>query len=260
MISFICQSCSNGCALQVTRQDADTLVVAGNMCAKGLGFAAYTLKDKEQGRFIAKARGAVYTKEQLQPIVALFGLILQNHLPNLFIQGSPDRSEYRTVFTDIHGQKYILEQVLDCEHRQHIATQLAAFAVAGLPVVRYATDTVKTYAGLHWQVSPFITGVTLDRATYWQDAWRGKAVADFLQRLYSDSVISIHSADTECLAQQDVSKCRGILNDRGAFSLKLYIEELLQKIGENRPALLDEMSDIIVFIKERFFRYMILCQ
>ena len=245
MHELICQACSNGCALTVTRQDVETLVVDGNMCPKGLGYAHHQLHTIESGTFKLRPRAATYTKEDLLPTVGLFGLTLHEHLPNVFIQGSPDRSEYRTVFTDTLGQKYILEQVLDFEHRQTIATQLAQFAESGLPVVRYVGDCIQTCRDArpgvstekHWQISPFIVGVPLDRSSYWQDAWRGKAVADFLQGLYQ-------CADNTVRPQYIVAP---------TFSLKKYIENLLQKICENRPQLLSELADIIEYVQTNFF-------
>lgn len=179
MPSLICCACSNGCALSISRQDAETLLVDGQACGRGVSYAYRQLHEHEPGKYIPKNKQN-YDSAFLGPLLGRFGYTLQKVLSGASIQGSPDRSLFRTVVQTAPG-KFILEEIAQPElaKRQRIAKNLEYLHKTGFPVVPYVGNTYQEYAGRYWQMSPYIVGIPLERSNYWREAWRGKAVAAF---------------------------------------------------------------------------------
>lgn len=206
----------------------------GQACMRGVGYAFRQLQDSEPGKYIPK-NIQQYDEQFLAAVLALFGQTLQKNLTSVAIQGSPERSLFRTVIQTENGARFILEEIASQEvaKRQSIASNLELLAQKKLPVIPYVDNTLKPYAGKYWQLSPYITGVPLIRDTYWQEEWRGQAVADFLAELYREA---------------SVLKTSGQV-----FSLRVYIEELQETIAKARPDLLIQLQPILDLLQERLF-------
>lgn len=239
-MQLICKECPNGCALQLARRDDATVLVRGNRCARGVAYA-YAQKQAEwAGQFLPAEQSERYSREALSPVLQAWGLQLDRILTNVFIQGSPERSTFRTVVSDAQGKCYLLETLapFHCDRRKRIAARLRSLREKGLPVIPYAPgvdgEMVQSVAGKVWQLSDFVAGGELDRSAYWQEGWRGLALADFLADL------SANTRDAEGSAGP-------------AFSLPAYIGRLLQTIGSSRPALLGELGDVTRLLKQELY-------
>jgi homoserine kinase type II len=233
---LICKECPNGCALRLERRDAATVLVRGNRCARGVAYAYAEKKAEWPGQFLPAEQPARHSRDELAPVLAAWGLQLDRVEPNVFIQGSPDRSAFRAVVIDAQGRRYVLETLAPyvCDRRKRIAERLRSLRERGLPVIPYAPgadgETVQCVAGKHWQLSDFVEGETLDRATYWLEAWRGAALADFLADLYANTRDEAWSGGQ-------------------AFSLPGYIDRLLQTVSAHRPQLLGELGEVVALLK-----------
>jgi homoserine kinase type II len=234
MQSLICCACSNGCALILERQDAQTVFIDGQACTRGVAYAYSQWHEREPGKYIPKTRQP-YDKTYLGPLLYLFGHTLKEIISGISIQGSPDRSLFRTVIRTADSYNFILEEIHSTEiiKRRRIIKNLDYLAKRGLPVVQYVGHTVQEYDDKYWQLSPYISGVPLDREIYWQESWRGTAVADFLADLYREAVALDRSG-------QD-------------FSLQKYLEELWQTLSLQRSELWKELQPVVEFLRQNFF-------
>jgi homoserine kinase type II len=239
MQTIICKACSNGCNLSIERLDEATLVVDKNFCPKGVGYAFSKLSKTEKGKFIPANPDSPYSKDDLAAIFRLWNKELKKVSAGTFIQGSPERSLYRSVIEDINENLFILEQVPpnDITNKKRIAKDIAAFAAAGLPVTPYITDEkgerILEHQEAFWQLIPYIKGVALDRKKYWQEGWRGKAVAQFLVQL----------------------KELGKNNRAGekSFSIIDFIQDISAKIKIDKPELFLELTPILEHLKKNLF-------
>lgn len=237
---LICKECPNGCALQLERTDAATVLVRGNRCARGVAYAYAENKEIWPGRYLPAAPPERYSRDSLAPVLAAWGLQLDRIKPDVFIQGSPERSAFRTVVTDTRGRGLLLETIAPHtrDRRRLIAARLRALREQGLPVIPYAPgpdgETIQHVADKDWQLSDFVEGETLDRTAYWREGWRGTALADFLADLYANT-------------------CGGTWSAGPSFSLPAYIDRLLRTVGEHRPRLLDELGDVVAWLRQTFY-------
>lgn len=206
----------------------------GQACMRGVGYAFRQLQATEPGKYIPK-NIQQYDEQFLTAVLALFGQTLQKNLTSVAIQGSPERSLFRTVMQTQAGARFILEEIAAQEvaKRQTIASNLSILAQKNLPVIPYVDNTLKEYAGRYWQLSPYLNGEPLARATYWQEEWRGQAVADFLADLYREA--------------------SALQTSEPVFSLRMYIEELQETITKARPELLTQLQPILAFLQKRLF-------
>jgi homoserine kinase type II len=237
---LICKACPNGCALRLERRSEALVVVHGNRCARGVAHAAAVNRGTWPGAYRPAAPAERFSREVLSQALAAWGLAFDRELPELFIQGSPDRSEFRTVVADALGGRYVLETLepSQCDRRARIADRLRALSGLGLPVIPYAPGldgaSVQRVAGQCWQLSAFVPGEPLDRTRYWQEAWRGEALADFLAGLYAGTRDDAWSAGP-------------------SFSLPGYIDRLLQTIGTRHPRLLSELREVVALVKGELY-------
>ncbi|GAB6112203.1 phosphotransferase enzyme family protein [Desulfomicrobium salsuginis] len=121
----------------------------------------------------------------LNTILSAWGLRLECARPEIPIQGSPERCLDRVVVR-AGGADWLLEE-LDAgsvSRKAVIAARLTHLSSRGLPVAAplHGKDgaSIQHAHGRHWQLSPFLDGVPLDRGTYWRDAWRGETLARYL--------------------------------------------------------------------------------
>ncbi len=161
--------------------------------------------------------------------------------PLLIPDGSPERTLFRTVFEDVQGDCFVLEQIPASAYhaKMRIIQSLEFLSRKGLTrITPYRADSEgqpirKIDRGL-WQLVPFIHGVPLDRETYLYEGWRADVLSGFLIELRE--------------------KSRGIpffsLEDR--FSIKSYIHTLVRQIDRHAPELMPRILPVLAFLEERF--------
>jgi homoserine kinase type II len=168
----------------------------------------------------------------LAPVCRLWRLRLARLRPELAASGSPDRSLARAVIEDEAGRLLLVERLAAeaAPHKLRIAATLAALAAGGLSVAHpYLADGsgqyVLTMRGSYWQISPYLAGEPLPRPDWVCEAWRGRALADFLIALRRVSVnLSLPAGEP--------------------FRMGAFVAELYERIARLRPALAGELAPI----------------
>lgn len=153
-------------------------------------------------------------------------------LDDCAIAGSPERCVQRAVVRDADGNRWLIESLSPqaLSRKAEIAETLQRLADAGLtPVHPYLPtrhgDRQPYYAGLYWQMMPYLAGVALPRPGWVEHAWRGEALACFLLDLRRVSQrVGLHSG--------------------AVFSLRDYAEALLARLVAHRPDLLPRVEPI----------------
>jgi homoserine kinase type II len=113
-----------------------------------------------------------------------------------------------------------------------MAARLAHLSAQGLavaaPCIGSDGGPIQSRDERYWQLTPFIAGTEPDRATYWREAWRGRALARFL-------------ADMRRAA-------RGLETDEPPFDLAAYarrIEADTRRLHPEVHATLSPVFDLI---------------
>jgi homoserine kinase type II len=248
--NIICQACPNGCHLHIHAGGGAPVKITGNQCQKGIdhalrfihGAAGPLPADFRQPTQVTGEHPAMLSREALEDISARWGLKVKRLLPCINIEGSPERSLFRTVFEDTKGDRFILEQIPPQSRgtRIRIAETLTYLKQQGLNRVRpYLPDGQNRYLLEHkgqlWQIAPFIPGTALDRQTYLYEQWRGGRLADFL------------------IALKDKTEGLPFFNPAQHFSLKDYVLRLFQNITRHNPPLAQSLQPIMVFLEKNFF-------
>lgn len=235
---IICTACSNGCSLTLDRKNEETVIVSGNKCMSGVAFAHDKLKNKMPGKFIP-ALAFKYDAEYLNCLLKSWNKTLQKALPGKFIQGSPNRSIFRSVVELENGEFTVLEELDPTEKdlKENIANNIQHMSLLGIPVNPYIRNTNDTfvveYDDKFWIMSPYYEGEELDRATYWKDAWRGEELAEFLTKLYHET--------------------SHFKFEEAPFSLVEYIEDLMKIIADRHSELIEDLQPVIDHLRKEFF-------
>jgi len=176
------------------------------------------------------------TPERLGAAAALWGLTFECALPGIPMQGSPERCLDRMVIR-ADGVRYLLEELAPASvpRKMVMAGRLAHLAGHGLPVAAPLPgpdgEYVQTAGGKPWQLSPFVQGVEPDRETYWQEAWRGEALARFL-------------ADMRRAA-------RSLEPDEPPFDLRAYTRRIASDTRRLHPAVHARLSPVFTLVDDR---------
>ncbi|MDC7218683.1 MAG: phosphotransferase [Spirochaetales bacterium] len=235
--TLTCLICPNGCGLKISREN-DTYQIRGNRCIKGVDFARNQLKKTGISGNIRSAKAFLhYDEEHISQILSLWDLPLNSLEENRFIQGSPERSLYRTSLLS-GSQRLILEQIEPEQASKHekTALRLDRLKKVGLPVTPFLRGkngrVVQEAENRFWQLTPFSQGIALNRNNYWQDAWRGEGLGRFLCRLYE--------------REQPDSR-------EPSFNLIDFINSLVEKISLNHRDLLLPLNPILQRLEETVF-------
>lgn len=174
---------------------------------------------------------------------AQWDLKIRNILRGIKIPGSPERCELRFVIECINDRLYVLENIFaeDVDHKINIITCLNSLFRKGLLRINpYICTKRNEYIiccdNRFWQVTPFISGVNLDRPEYIFDKWRGKVMAEFLTELRNKS--------------RDFTFSIGL----GPFSIKNYIYKLIFQIKTNEPEVFSKIQPVLCFLENRFMK------
>ncbi|MCU0599571.1 MAG: phosphotransferase [Desulfobacterales bacterium] len=170
-----------------------------------------------------------------------WGLSFKIIRPELELQGSPERSLFRTAFEDQAGGVFILEQVAPAlrERKTFISSTLDRLYAEGLSQVAPYLKTpggefLAFCEGAWWQVSQFIPGTPLDRPAYIKDAPKGASLAQFLCDL--------------------ARRCQKLVHGRAMspFSLKRYILKLEKEMMTHDPDVGSRFETILNFLRQAF--------
>lgn len=159
---------------------------------------------------------------------------------DLSICGSPERSEFRCVVECTDQRLLVLEiiRTQDIMHKQGIIDCLDVLSSRKLPGVHpYFRSSegrgIVCREGRHWQASPYIPGVALNRPAYALEGWRGEALAMFLLGLREASRNLPDGLSTR------------------PFSILGYIDGLMKQIRVREPGLIDTLEPITSFLQRR---------
>lgn len=174
--------------------------------------------------------------ERLESAAALWGLESVEALPDIPVQGSPERCLDRMVIR-ADGGRFLLEELSpdSVPRKKVMAARLAHLAAKGLPVAPPLPGRdgkrVRTSAGRAWQLTPFIVGVEPDRDAYWREAWRGEALAHFM-------------TDMRRAAQ-------GLTLDEPPFDLPAYARRIEADTRRMHPAVHARLSPVFDLIDSK---------
>lgn len=240
MSSFTCLLCPNGCGLSVYKREEE-FVVRGNRCKRGVAFARNKLNTK--GVFVSEKSFLHYSNKELQSVLDCWGLPLQEIDERKFIQGSPERSLYRTLVR-CEGEPLILEQIEKKVAFSHESTakRLEIMKEKGLPVTTFRQGLngqfIQKSGGHIWQLTPFVLGIPLNRKdfdqVYWNEGWRGEALGKFLCQLY------------DC-QEPEPGK---------SFNIEYFIYGLMKKIPSHSSLFLP-LLDILSYLEENLFPHLV---
>ncbi|MFA7662743.1 MAG: aminoglycoside phosphotransferase family protein [Patescibacteria group bacterium] len=157
------------------------------------------------------------------------------------IQGSPERSLERYAIEDKQRERFILEKIppKNLERKQEIADNLKLLVGHGFDFANtYLSGnngkSLQKYENDFWQLSTYISGEELDRSNYWQEADRGRKLAQSLLELYRVSE-KLDLADTT------------------NFSLIEYLEKLVEQIKQNNPKVYFEILPVFEMLQQQLF-------
>ena len=90
------------------------------------------------------------------------------------------------------------------------------------------------YHDTYWQISPYIDGIDLQRPEYVFEGWRGEKLGDIL------------------VALNTVSHGEPVFHDKTVFSIKIYIDEMKEKLARHDPEILKRVTPIADFLEKDF--------
>jgi homoserine kinase type II len=174
---------------------------------------------------------------------AQWGLDVRSIRKDIDICGSPQRCEFRFVIECINDDLYMIESLIENEINQKHAiisnlNDLAKRGLAGInPYIASKNhDYIVKNDKKFWQISRFISGVSLKRPEYVFDQWRGKIMANFLIDLRRKSE---NMPGFDC---------------RRPFSLINYIKTLTRQIKIFDPELQNKIQPVIDFLQNNFIK------
>lgn len=157
--------------------------------------------------------------------------------PDLSLCGSPERCAARMAVEDQTGACLILEELAPqtVSAKQRIADSLQHLAHHGLRVVTPLPGAngrcIQQVRGRFWQLTPFVASQPLDHATYWQEAWRGQALARYLTDLR-------HAA-------------RNLALTTPVFDLPGYVRRIMADAAGRHPRVWQELRPVRVLLDSR---------
>ena len=172
--------------------------------------------------------------ERLRGVTALWGLEFEGVVADAPVQGSPERCLDRVVVR-AGGGLYLLEELApdSLPRKRVMAERLGHLSAQGLAVAAPCAGRdgapIQNHGEQFWQLTPFIAGVEPDRATYWREAWRGKALARFL-------------ADMRRAAQ-------GLETDEAPFDLAAYARRIEADTSRLHPGIHARLSHVFELIQ-----------
>jgi len=174
-------------------------------------------------------------------VADLYDLKLKNIHREINIEGSPERTDFRTVFEDENGALFIIERIppSSWDLKSRIVKTLAFLNDNGLEkiqpyVLNKKGEFISKYKDCLWQIVPYVKGVDLNRPNYIYEKWRGDVLSDFLIQLRerSNEIPFFEWSDS--------------------FSIKSYIYDLVDTIKESKTDMMDRIKPVLKFLEEDF--------
>jgi len=157
-------------------------------------------------------------RQTLSKVLDLYGIVFKD-ISNEEIYGAPSRAADRTVVTDVHGKRFLVEKhhFWNMQRKEKLADNINLLHKNGfLSCTPYVENpfcrSVTEFDNRCWMVAPFVEHETLDRPGYLDSHEAGLAAAETLIKIYEVS------SKTE-------------MNDvPGGFSLLVHTNNLMSKI------------------------------
>jgi len=238
---LICQECPNGCPLKVEWRDDFHALIAGNKCHRGIGQASRMLRRQKNIHVLAKDKTPAFSETALKEVASLWGVSFGRARYDIFLQGSPERAEFRVAFEDEAEGLFVLEQIpiKNLTLKRRIAETLIFLSKQGLAHIQPYCSSIKgEYVTKHksdfWQMMPFVPGVALDRNSYMHESWRGPLLARFL------------------IALAERSKDMPFSGPQRNFSLKNYVYRLVGHLKGQDLSVQKKITDVMDFLEKDF--------
>ena len=173
----------------------------------------------------------------LQGVLDCWNLTCTKAHPEIPIQGSPERSLDRIVL-DAGEKRYLLEEqdARALPRKTLIAERVRFLAAKGLPVAAPVTGPdgrlIQHAQGRHWQLTEFLAGVELNHESYWREAWRGEALAQFL--------IDLRPASQDLVVERE-----------GVFGLGGYVRRIAHDAKKLHPETFARLAPLFALMARR---------
>lgn len=239
MKDIICKICSNGCKLHAEVKDG-IYAISGYKCNKGYKFLQKRITKKDPLAQFNNKKSFKKVDTDLSTLATLWNCTFQKELTDIMIQGSPERSLFRTVFEDLKGQRYIIEEISkkNINDRERISKRVFKLKKKGLPTIIYMKGKkgkyIQKYKGKYWMCQKFLPNTPLNRTTYWNEADKGVEVANFLLKLHKLSI--------------SFKKKKGDF-----FSLEVYINKLVKSIKKENKEVYRKVKSLYELLAEHLF-------
>lgn len=237
--SIICKICSNGCNVKAT-VTGNRVTISGHQCKKGYKLLKAKLLKDDTSCIICDEYSSVTTlPESPEKLLNLWGITYTKECAHRMIQGSPERSLFRTVIEDKKGSFYILEEIekKSITKKEKIARRLQELKKLNLKVITYCSSNnrfVQKYKGRYWLCQPYLQNEALSRSDYWKSSSKGDQVAQFLIELKSaSSNFKRGKSDT--------------------FSLQRYIKNLLKTIKKSDKETFRKLKPLKHLLEEQLY-------
>ena len=165
-----------------------------------------------------------------------------NLRPDISIEGSPERCDYRTVLEDRSGTPWVIERIFPKtrEAKLRIAGTLEYLQQEEMPgILAYLRtgqgEFLAESGGGQWLLRPYLAGTDLPRPSFIRDCWRGEVLAEFL------------------ISLRDKSAQLPFFRDQQVFALEPYIRQLLEVIWNRKPGVAAEVQPVLAHLERSFF-------
>ena len=174
-------------------------------------------------------------------ILKNWGIEFQRERHDLYIEGSPERTDYRIVIQDVKNELFIVESINNnlYKHKLMINKILEYLKNKGLKSIQpylknKYNETITEINNEYWQIIPYIENFPLIRPDYVFEGWRGSILADFLLELWENS--------------ENLS----FFNKDNPFDLIQYFFDMIQKMEKYNKNEFNKLKSSINFIENNF--------
>jgi homoserine kinase type II len=182
-----------------------------------------------------------FSHTDLAPILKCWDLSIGKVHHEAKIQGSPERCRFRTVIEDQGCSFYLLENIApeDRIRKSRIIKTLAFLHSKGMPNINpylksRGDEEIVNFRDSYWLLSRFVIGCELDRPAYVFEGWRGEVLGTFLVKLKA------------------ASKGLTFFEKTPVFSIKAYVEDLMEKLRTRKPEIFREILPVFHFLEKQF--------
>jgi len=128
-------------------------------------------------------------------ILKNYNLIFKKSLPEINLQGSPERCICRVCVKDENNKLYILEKILPAQLKRkqeiiNIVKELRKKKINKVPIYLNSQDNthIINHKGQYWQLSEYTHGMPVIQPDYLQDSEKGERLAEFLIMLKKSKI------------------------------------------------------------------------